>query len=121
MTLNHKDTFLCMFSLLDNYWEQNKMDDLGALLGSMNPYLFGDGRPIDNKIEYDWEQVTGKNQHITVEEGYNYVIQFLEKQEDWLNLSTVISDLKKAYENQDNYWLKWLKLFKKKNGGFFMI
>ena len=29
-----------MFYLLDNYYDQKKIDDLGAMLGSMSPDLF---------------------------------------------------------------------------------
>jgi len=115
MKLNNSDTYSCMFSLLDSYWEQTQLEDLGGLLGSMNPNLLVDGVPIDDKLIFDWNNiVSGESNYMTETQGYNFVIQFIEKQESWLDLSVVVFDLKKAYENQDSYWVTWLKLCKKK-------
>ncbi len=114
MKLNHYDIYSCMFSLLDSYWEQTQLEDLGALLGSMNPSLLLDGIPIDDKLIIDWNTVSGNSQYISEPKAYNFIIQFLEKQNNWLNLSNVITDLKKAYENKDSYWLTWLNICKKK-------
>ena len=103
-----------MFSLLDRYWEQTRLDDLGGLLGSMNPNLFADATPIDEKLVSDWNSLSGERNHITETEGYELMIRFLEEQTDWLDLNSLVSDLKNSFENQDRYWLVWLKLFEQK-------
>ena len=125
LTLKYEDLFICMFSLLDIYWEKTKLDDLGGLLGSINLYLFpvikGSTKHslfqiMDKSLVKDWEIVTEKKDNISETEGYNYMMLFLEKQLHWLKIELLINDLKKAFQQKNEFWFIWLKLFKEKQG-----
>jgi len=103
-----------MYYLLKAYWEQTKLDDLGGLLGSMRPDLFSGGMPIDKKLVDDWEIITGESEDINEEEAFDYVIKFLEKQSEWLNIDSLILDLKSSIDFKKDYWLLCLQTIKEK-------
>ena len=58
--LSIKQSYLVMFHLLDKIWEKSKIDDLGGLLGSLNPYLFNNGESADPAAYEDWNNIIGK-------------------------------------------------------------
>jgi hypothetical protein len=50
--LTEKEAFLTMVSFLEEYYQQTKSDDIGALLGSLQ--LLGDGMTADPAMWHDW-------------------------------------------------------------------
>jgi hypothetical protein len=55
MPLSEREAFDAMFRFLTAYWERTgRPDDVGALLGDLNPDLFSDGAPADAAAWSDW-------------------------------------------------------------------
>lgn len=114
--LNIEQSYKAMYVFLDNYWERDPSSDLGALLGSINPFLWGDDNmPIDESFVVDWLDVfKGNNilkENISIDECYSSMIYFLEKQKENLNLKfeKIISDLRNGYEDKNSaYWKLWI-------------
>jgi hypothetical protein len=53
--LTEEQAFAAMFKFLTGYWERNgRPDEIGGLLGSLNPELTGDGKPADPAAWSDW-------------------------------------------------------------------
>jgi hypothetical protein len=60
MPLTEGEAFDAMFRFLTDYWERTgRPDDVGALLGSLNPDLRGDGAPADPAMWADWLEAVG--------------------------------------------------------------
>ena len=51
-------SFLVLFYILDQAYDQCEEDDLGGLLGAMSPELWGDGQPIDKAIFNNWKKIS---------------------------------------------------------------
>ena len=94
MNINHKQAFLAMFDLLDEYYDMTKNDDLGAILGSISPKLFVDGEPADPASWHDWEDSIHK---VTTKELIN-CMEALQAVREFLNL----------YQVEFGYNLVWL-------------
>lgn len=108
-----------MYQFLDIYWKKiendkkrQDLDDLGGLLGSMNPNLWNNGIPIDKGLVSDWELITQKREIITESEGFSYMVQFLEKQLSWLNLKELVAEFSNSLKLKDNNWHLWLDVVK---------
>jgi hypothetical protein len=55
MPLTEKQAFVAMFRFLDDWWERNgRPDEVGTLLGSLNPDLASDGGPADPAMWTEW-------------------------------------------------------------------
>ncbi len=106
--LNSLECYQKMFKYLDRYWEKTKLDDLGGLLGSMDTNIFKDDNPADSGLLEDWETITNRRVDITSEECFEYMIKFIEKQSEWLDLAELVNHLKdvKKLKNQD--WEEWI-------------
>ena len=51
-------SFLIMFYMLEQCYEECKEDDLGGLLGMISPELWTDNEPIDRDVINDWVKVS---------------------------------------------------------------
>ncbi|MDA0169440.1 hypothetical protein OJ998_10115 [Solirubrobacter taibaiensis] len=55
MPLTEQQAFAAMFRFLSDYWERNgRPDEIGNLLGSLNPDLTRDSGPADPAMWSDW-------------------------------------------------------------------
>jgi hypothetical protein len=52
------DGFNKMVEFLEKYYQRTKLDDLGGLLGSMDPFLWTNKKPIDSCMLRDWNRIT---------------------------------------------------------------
>jgi len=50
--ITEEQAYAAMYHFLDQYYQQTKSDDVGALLGSMSLL---NGEPVDSAISGDWE------------------------------------------------------------------
>ena len=51
-TMTEEQAYAAMYHFLDQYFQQTKSDDVGALLGGMSLL---DGEPVDAAVAGDWE------------------------------------------------------------------
>ena len=58
MKLDEKQSYLAMFSFLEDYYHRTKSDEIGAMLGAM--CLTSDGKPMDPAYWNEWEQAVQK-------------------------------------------------------------
>ncbi len=58
--LTEKQAFLAMVSFLEDYYEQTKSDEIGALLGSLQ--LLDDGITADLAMWDDWLKIVQQTQ-----------------------------------------------------------
>lgn len=100
MNISVEQAFLSMFYFLDEYYNTHENDDLGALLGSLNPYLFSGDLPTDIATLSDWNECVlkasqAKEDLLTDEEAYTAMVMFLKKYSDDFdfNLKETIDDL----------------------------
>ena len=85
MSITSDQAFAAMYFLLGEYFKKCKqIDDLGALLGTIDPFLWEEGTPIDPGTIYDWNNCVKKtsdkytvNYLFSEEESYNIVIAYL--------------------------------------------
>ena len=63
MELSLEEAYLAMFYMLDEYYNSTKNDDLGALLSSLNPYLFIDSISADSAAWSDWIDIVSEVTH----------------------------------------------------------
>lgn len=75
------------------YWEGTRLDDLGGLFGSMDTEIFADKTPVDRGIFEDWGTITGKMSNLTLDECFDYMVQFVKKQNEWLDLGSLVGRL----------------------------
>ena len=112
--LNHSDTYAKMYWFLDQYWERTKLDDLGGLLSDMdpmNPFIWTGGLPIDTLLIDNWNEVTQEAQDVTAEDGFDFMIEFLIIQLNWMKVDVLVDDLKSAKRHKNELWQQWLELF----------
>lgn len=109
------ENYISMFLFLDKIYEENKhFDDLGGLLGSMDPYLFTDNTPADSALLKDWLDITrGERTNISFEEGFNNMSSFIEREQKnfSLDLKELINYLEEAKVNPQ--WETWIMFCKK--------
>ena len=58
LRLTEHQTFLAMYSFLEDYYQLTKSDDIGSLLSSMS--LLADGRTADPAVEDEWREAVEK-------------------------------------------------------------
>lgn len=69
-------SFLILFYILDQGFNQCKDDDLGGFLGAISPELCGDGQPVDKAIFNDWEKMSNSESidiHNIMEKVYTFL------------------------------------------------
>ena len=102
MEITVKQAFNAMFYLLDNYYDEKKVDDLGAMLGSMNPHLFDGDMPADVATWHEWITIVKKVVSYEVEgeclddsRAFQAMLDFLNyyHREFGLSIEEVIEDL----------------------------
>ena len=76
MILNNKESFYSMFYILDEVYQNENSDDLGAILGIMNPELLVDYEIVDSAIYDDWEEFI-KNKLVNGNNLINLVEKFI--------------------------------------------
>jgi len=89
-----EDGYNRMVIFLSNYYQRTKLDDLGALLGSMDPFLWTNRKPIDPCMTIDWNRVVSDN-NLTDEQCLDAICKFIKIQqaEFKYNLKQIIVDL----------------------------
>lgn len=78
MILNHKESFYSMFYILDEVYQNENSDDLGAILGIMNPELLVDYEIVDSAIYDDWKEFI-RNKLVKSNNLINLVEEFITK------------------------------------------
>lgn len=106
---NSFECFQIVFRYLDKYWQRTKLDDVAGLLGSMDTNIFADNKPADMELFKDWDAITHKRTDITPEECFDYMIEFIKAQNEWLDLGKLIDHLKETRENKGQDWEEWLE------------
>jgi hypothetical protein len=78
--LSVKQGYLAMFLMLVKYWDETKCDSLGAMLGSLNPFLFKGYISADPAAFVDWvnsvKKVTVKEM-LTEDEAFEASLMFV--------------------------------------------
>lgn len=112
-------SFIAAFKFLDNYWVSKPDNELGMLLGSMNPFLFSHQQPIDSVILQHWQQcsllVTDDSEPDLIQ-SFDIMILFIEHESNYytLNLINVVNDLKKILADKvahKDKWTTWIDCF----------
>ncbi len=117
--MNNWQNYKCMFFFLDKFFSKyrdeypNELDDLGGLLGSMDPYLFADGVPADQTLLENWFNLVGDKQtDISIPQSFDNMINFIRFQQRNFNIDVrfVLNSLQKAKVNMSNdiIWKEWL-------------
>ena len=97
-----KEAYIYMLRVLETYWEKTHNDELGSLLGELNPFLFRDERPADPAAWDDWmnavREITSEN-NLTKEQMLKAMILLLEEYNNYqgFDMVDVIEDLKNQY------------------------
>ncbi|MCW3103072.1 MAG: hypothetical protein JWO09_1512 [Bacteroidetes bacterium] len=105
--------YKAVFTYLKHYWQQHQdEDDLGGLLNAMDPFLWKDGSPADKTVVKDFidivKGISISKDEVELNEGFGIMINYLEKQLDWLRLETIIDRLKIIYSEQSpEEWAYW--------------
>lgn len=73
-------SFLMLFYILDQCYDDCPEETLGGLLGAISPELWDDGQPADKAVLYDWEAACSP-QTITVQNIVQKICCFLEHYE----------------------------------------
>lgn len=119
LLLDSHTGYLVAFRYLDKlFWQYNdmkpdKVEDLGILLSSMNPFLFENNyQAADPALSHDWEMIFGvDNEELKVTDVFFCLQKFIELQCKWLKLSFPIQLLQKVRLNdeKDTLWNLWLQ------------
>ena len=78
--MNTMQSFLMLFFVLDQCFDDYPEDSLGALLGTISPELWDDGQPADKAVLLDWVSVCNP-QTITEQNIVQKIRCFLEHYE----------------------------------------
>jgi len=103
-------SYLTLFSALDRcYWnipEGDGKEFLGMVVGSMDPEIWADGRPIDPAPALDWEAVSGSRDYCSLDEFAEDVYKFLEvyRTEFGFDVTEVQRYIKPLID--DTFWAK---------------
>jgi hypothetical protein len=116
MTLTYWQGYLAMFYFLDELYSKYKWDDLGVLLGAIDPVLFDGGLPMDQSEVIDWLDIVKKEdilkEELTEEENFIFMQNFIlykQRSRSW-HLEDLQAHLKDIYFNKVNNqeWTQWL-------------
>lgn len=83
MTL--EQAFSYIFNILDDYYKKTLNDELGIILGGLDPNLFVDLKTADPAAWHDWIRTVKKittNENITKEEALKAMILLLKQYND---------------------------------------
>ena len=117
-------SFYAMFYLLDNYYDQKKIDDLGAMHGSMSPDLFDGDMPADIAIWHEWlaivKEVAQSDMEVDCLDdilAYESMLAFLNyyNREFGVNIDIVIEDLAMRRVDTINVQKMWQDALEKAN------
>ena len=117
-------SFYAMFYLLDNYYDQKKIDDLGAMLRSMSPDLFDGDMPADIAIWHEWlaivKEVAQSDMEVDCLDdilAYESMLAFLNyyNREFGVNIDIVIEDLAMRRVDTINVQKMWQDALEKAN------
>ena len=117
-------SFYAMFYLLDNYYDRKKIDDLGAMLGSMSPDLFDGDMPADIAIWHEWlaivKEVAQSDMEVDCLDdilAYESMLAFLNyyNREFGVNIDIVIEDLAMRRVDTINVQKMWQDALEKAN------
>lgn len=108
MELNLKQGYLAMFNILEQYYDSTKNEELGELLGSMNPALFVDSQSADSAMYFDWENIVDKvtiKKSMTSLEAFQAMILFLKfyQKEFGFKLGWILEELEKKSVFQEKW------------------
>lgn len=119
--MNYWNAYLTTFSFLEEYLKILNNNDLAMLLGTMNPYILSNNKPVDKSIVRDWIEVFNieKNKSSNTNEDvriFRSMLLFLQKQERnfGLKLIDVVSPLNKAVNqkfNNNHLWTEWSTIY----------
>jgi hypothetical protein len=76
ISLTQLQSYNAMFKLLDYYYKEIKLDDLGCLLSSM--CFLADGDTVDSAIWEDWIDAIHDKKTLTKQEAFDGMIRFFE-------------------------------------------
>lgn len=116
MVLTYWQGYLAMFYFLDELYLKYKWDDLGVLLGAIDPFLFDGGLPMDEAEVIDWLDIVKKEdilkEELTEEVNFIFMQNFIlykQKSRSW-HLEDLQAHLKNIYFNKtyNQEWAQWL-------------
>lgn len=123
MNLSVKQAYYTMFYFLDLHYFASKCDDLGVLLGALNPYLFGDnGMPIDIAKWSDWKKIVkivtrkeGEHVCLSATETFQSMLAFLNyhQSEFGFNLQDVLQEINENRIGDKDGQGVWFECIKK--------
>lgn len=98
MKITIKEAYDAMFYFLDKYYDTKMIDDLGAMLGSMNPSLFCDDMPADMALWNKWVEISTnemENEGLDSNKAFQAMVTFLNyyNEEFGARIEEVIEDL----------------------------
>jgi hypothetical protein len=111
--LNLERSYLAMFFMLDEYWDETKHDSLAAMLGSLNPFLFKDSISADPAAFQNWvdsvKKVTDEGV-LTYDEAFQASLIFLKlyQIEFGFEVGGVIDELS-AMTGKNERWINCIK------------
>lgn len=119
--LDYWNAYKAMVSFLEDYYFQTKLDDLGALMGTMDYRIFSGGEPMDNSIVLMWLDTLKEEdimrEDVDIDEGLIFVKKFVIKMAEYFNydLKILIDDLEAATDQNNSKGIeirkKWIDCF----------
>jgi hypothetical protein len=115
MNLTIKEAYLAMYCMMENFYKITKVDDLGALLGSFNPYLFEGGMPADDAAWDDWKSCVEKvstQDYLSEKQAYDAMILIIKLYNDkfGFELKEVLIYLEQGIEENIKTWQECCRL-----------
>jgi len=98
-----------MFSFLEACYETSKTDMIGALLGSMNPYLFQDNSSADPALYNHWLKLNNNRNVLNAEDCYAMMLLFLGEMNSrmHLDIADFIERLKTTQSIKKSWNVSW--------------
>jgi len=115
MNITVKQAFAAMYYLLDKYYGQKKIDDLGTMLGSMNLHL---GMPADVAMWCEWVTIVNKvmpyeagRECLDTNIAFQAILAFLDHYQRYagLDIQQVIEDLGSEQTGNVDFKKIWLE------------
>ena len=75
--MNTMQSFLMLFYLLDQCFDDCPEESLGGLLGAISPELWRDGQPADKAVLLDWEKFS-RRETVNAQNIVRIICDFLE-------------------------------------------
>lgn len=119
--INYWQAYKAMVIFLQDYYFRMKLDDLGALLGTMDYRIFTGGEPTDNSMIPMWLDTLKEDdimkEDLEIDEGLIFVKKFVKKMSQYLNydLKPLIDELEAATNSTNSKGIemrkKWIDCF----------